>query len=815
MIGHALAPLFNPRSLVVISQFDLPLLGSLPETLRSATTIARWDVENTPTLDAPADPAQGRPDLALVWVHPQALRAALDALAAVRPRAMLLYTLARDEAEATYCQQWARRHDCALVGPHTFGLQRPHLGVNASLHATLARPGRVALVSQSRSIMAAVMDWADDTRTAFSAAISGGDANTVSLPSVLEFLASDPYTESIALYLDVVDNSREFMSALRAAASAKPVVVLKTGRTARPATPTDLPPDTVFDAALRRAGALRVHFFVQLFSAIKALSQFNRPRGHRLALLANGHGPAKLAYDVLQQQHVLTGARLASQTRELLADTLSPEATRQNPIIEPAPLGREAFAGALRHLIADGGVDGVLILLSPDPQSDLSGIVDELSQIVPQSRKPIITCLMGDASMRRLRSRLADVHVPSFRTPETATDAFGQLARFHYNQQLLLQTQPPEGLADPVDVEWAIESIRRTRARGETRLDVATQHRLLEAFHIAVLPVDTGVPLAREVATARIRLTQDPLFGAVIHLDSAGAWPTSSSAGVELAPLNGFLARRLIERSPLWQHSLAPHATPVMLDKLEDMLVAVADLAVALPEIAQVVLEPVSLTHGDVVVRLSEIIITADELTSLQRHRHLAVAPYPRKWVRNLQFDDGMPWVLRPIRPEDAEPLQNFIRELSDHSRYMRFISALRELPPRMLARYTQIDYDREVALVATVQQPNPLHRGHPHEVIIGLAHYLRGSDGVGAEYALVIADDWQRRRLGPTLMTALIAAAREQGLSYLEGVVLGTNRPMIKLMTGLGFTNDRYPEDPSMRRIWLDLAQDPDEKPA
>src|SRR5690606_17907917 len=111
---------------------------------------------------------------------------------------------------------------------------------------------------------------------------------------------------------------------------------------------------------------LRVHFFVQLFSTIKALSQFNRPRGHRLALFANGHGLAKLAYDVLQQQHVLTSAKLTSQTRELLADTLSPEATRQNPVIEPAPLQREVFATALRHLIADNGVDGVLTLLAPD-----------------------------------------------------------------------------------------------------------------------------------------------------------------------------------------------------------------------------------------------------------------------------------------------------------------------------------------------------------------------------------------------------------------------------------------------------------------
>lgn len=135
--------------------------------------------------------------------------------------------------------------------------------------------------------------------------------------------------------------------------------------------------------------------------------------------------------------------------------------------------------------------------------------------------------------------------------------------------------------------------------------------------------------------------------------------------------------------------------------------------------------------------------------------------------------------------------MQEFIRGLSERSRYMRFVSMMRELTPRMVARYTQVDYHRELALVAATQLPNPANRGHPREVIIGFAHYLRNPDGRGAEYALVIGDDWQRRRLGGQLMSALIAEAREQGLEYIDGLVLSTNRPMLTLMTRLGFTND------------------------
>lgn len=808
MMRHALSPLFNPESLVVVSQYPLPLEHSLSDRLRATTTHAIWRTDGTPDLPTLTGVASGdRPDLALVWVKTESLMPSLQALGGVRPRAMLLYTLVDDPQTAAACQQWARDNDCALLGPHTFGMQRPHLGLNASLHPKLERAGRVALVTQSRAIMAGVMDWADDTRTAFSVAISAGDANTVGLPAVLEFLASDAYTESIALYMEHVDNSREFMSALRAAASAKPVVVLKTGRTEPAASPTALPPDTAFDAALRRAGALRVHYFVQLFSTIKALSQINRPRGQRVALFANGRGQARLAQDLMAQQHSLTSAAISTDTQNLLRATLSPAATLQKAIVDPAPLNGRVVAQALQHLLSDAGVDGIVILLTPDPQSNLDEVVEELSRIVPQARKPIITCLMGDASMRTLRSRLAEAGVPSFRTPETATDAFGQLARFHYNQQLLLQTQPPESLAEPADLTHAANAIAAARAAGEHTLNEAAQNQLLAAFRIPVLPPHADdAAAADDVVTARIRVTRDRLFGPIISLDSAGAWPTASSAGTELVPLNGFLARRLMERSPLWAHQLAQHATPVALEKLEDMLIAVADLAAAMPDVDSITLEPVSITDSDAFARDARITITPEPAPLSVRHHHLAIAPYPTQWVRHLQFDDGIPWVLRPIRPEDAEPLQNFIRGLSDHSRYMRFISALRELPPRMLARYTQIDYHREVALVATVRQPNPLHRGHPHEVIIGLAHYLRNADGVGAEYALVIADDWQRRRLGPTLMKALIDAAREQGLTYIEGVVLGTNRPMIKLMTSLGFTNERYPDDPSMRRIWLPL---------
>lgn len=803
MIQHRLSPLFDPRSLVVVASQPLFVLEQLTPRLRAATTVASFDPAGKlqlPELTGVA-PEQ-RIDLALIAVNAEQVTQTLAQLATVRPRAMVLYGLA-PQAVADGAFEWAHDNDCILLGPHSFGLQRPGVGFNASLHPSVALPGKVAFITQSHAILSAVMDWAEDTHTAFSLTADLGDRSNITIADLLDFLAFDPRTSSIAIYLDQVHDAPQFISALRAAASVKPVVVLKSGRNAPPAAPTDLPPDTVFDAALRRAGALRVHYFVQLFSTLKALSHLSRPRGRRLALVANGYGPIQLVHDVVWRQSFITPAVLANDTKLRLQARLSDYATVGNPLIEPAPFAAQTVSDILRDLVADDGIDGVLVLLTPDPRTDMAAITEQLRGMVPKARKPIVVCMMGDATMRAFRHQLTGAGVPSFRTPETAVDAFGQLARFHYNQQLLLQTQPPGPVTLSPDLDTAEAIVNEARQRLSLTLPPTSTRQLLSAFGITARFAPHPVKPA-EPRSLKVRVLRDALFGAVMSLEETGAWPNDSSKGVELLPLNAFLARSLIERSAAWQHARLKDAPTPMLDQLEDLLVAVSEMAVALPALHTIELNPVQvLDNGVHILNASITLAPAEPVNSLP---HLAIAPYPVNWVQQCRFADGAPWTLRPIRPEDAEALQTFVRSLSNEARYMRFVSAMRELPPRMLARYTQIDYRRELALIATVEQPNPQHRNHPHEVIVGLAHYLLNADGIGAEYALVISDQWQRRGLGSTLMNALITAAREQGLYYLEGLVLAGNRPMLGLMTSLGFTNDPTDDDPGMRRVWLGL---------
>ncbi|WP_175139123.1 MULTISPECIES: bifunctional acetate--CoA ligase family protein/GNAT family N-acetyltransferase [Achromobacter] len=812
MLRHALAPMFEPASLVIVADRPLPAASSLSPALKTKTTVVAVEPGAAPDLpDRLEGLAQGdRPDLALVCVSPAVLPETLRRLAPLSPRAVILlpHELPDPYPRGTLalCRAWAEENHCELLGPRSFGAQRPHAGLNFSQHPVLARSGRVALVAQSRSIMAAVMDWAEDVHIGFSTAVSLGDEAVVGLPKLLDYLASDPRTDSIVLYLEDVGPAREFMSTLRAAASIKPVIVLKAGRSDADSS------DAVFDAALRRAGAVRVRYFVQLFSAVKVLGYTRRPKGRRVALISNGSGPPQLAMDLIGPDAAVLRADLAPATQRALAEMLEPDAGTANPVITYLPMTPERIRAMLEAVLDDTGVDGVLVLLAPDALADMPAVARELAQIAPSAKKPVVTCFMGDAGMRPLRRMLDDAGTSAFRTPESAADAFGVLASHHYNQQLLLQTQPPEPASHVPDLAAAREIVARVRADCRRELNTAEIRTLLSLFYVPLS--DAAAPSAAEAESRpmAIRVRRDPQFGPVIRFGAGGPDAVLSLAerGMDLPPLNGYLARQLIERSRLWRRVLAPRVGHLAAEALQQTLVLVSELVSELPDIESLDIDP--LYAGETHLRAGGLRMTLTDTPGCASpqttgYPHMAIHPYPARLVQVRRFDDGIPWVLRPIRPEDGEALQEFIRGLSERSRYMRFVSMMRELTPRMVSRYTQVDYHRELALVAATQVPNPANRGHPREVLVGFAHYLRNPDGRGAEYALVIGDDWQRRGLGRQLMTALIDAAREQGLEYIDGLVLSTNRPMLALMTSLGFTNDRDPEDPTMRRVWLDLG--------
>ena len=818
MLRHRLASLFEPRTLLVVSDRELAVTVAPPRWLQGALTHVPV-IDNEPVL-IPVPLAGlargGRLDQAIVSVCPARLPEVLDALVPHRPRTVNV--LLADEpsadpaADMALCRQWGDEHDAIVLGPRAFGVQRPHLRLNLSHQPATPLGGRVALVAQSRSITAAVLDWAADIDLGFSSVVSAGDEAGVDVADLLDYLALDVRTDSIVLYLEETAASRKFTSALRAAASVKPVVVLKVSH----GTQSTAENEAVFNALLRRAGAVRVQYFIQLFSALKVLVYGRRPHGRKVALFSNGSGPSRLAMDVIGEGRSVFRAELSSATRKVLGDILEPGAEISNPVVTQAGLNPPLLEQVVQTLEADPAVDGVLVVLAPDPLADLQGAAQTLASLAGKSRKPVITCFMGDASMRELRHVLDRVGTPAFRTPESAANAFGILGAYHYNQTLSQQTLPPEPLGKLPRLQEARAIIRRAQQQGRRALDPEECEKLLACFHVPMLTGaqvedlcddhDDRVPLA-------VRVRRDNRFGPYITFgfgaEHAALHP--DALAMELPPLNSYLARKLVMRSEAWARVLEREMTPVVLERLIETLECISELVSELPEVQGLAIDPLLFDDTGLQACKVRISVSPDTLLVLPEtvgYRHMAIHPYPRHLVQARQFRDGRPWMLRPIRPEDAEMLQAFIRGLSDESRYMRFVSMLRELTPRMLSRYTRIDYDRELALVATVQEPNPDNRGYPREVIIGFAHYLRNPDGRGAEYALVIADAWQRHGLGSQLMTALIGAAEGQGLTYIDGLVLATNRPMLKLMSSLGFQIDADEDDPGMRRVWLDLGE-------
>ncbi|HEY9279520.1 MAG TPA: GNAT family N-acetyltransferase, partial [Eoetvoesiella sp.] len=560
-----------------------------------------------------------------------------------------------------------------------------------------------------------------------------------------------------------------------------------------------------------------VRYFVQLFSALKVLGYTHRPRGRRIALFSNGNGAPQLALDVMGGNAAVFRADLSQASIKELRGMLEHGAETQNPVITQAPLDPDKIQKIINILAVDPGVDGVLVLLAPDPLSDMLAVAKQLALAASCARKPIITCFMGDATMRPLRHLLDNVGTPAFRTPETAANAFGVLATYHYNQTLSQQTLPPEPLGTPPRLDQARQLIEFVRSEHRSRLTPTECQQLFDFFHVPIQAVahpshSPGNAASLHEAMA-IRVQRDPKFGPFIRFGSSGRQEPISinDRGIELPPLNGYLARQLVERSAVWRRILSREMSPVACDVLQESLERISDLVSELPEVELLLIDPLFASNMQLLAYSICIELGANRVLVLPEnsgYRHMAIHPYPRRLAQAKRFKDGEPWMMRPIRPEDAEPLQTFVRDLSDESRYMRFVSMLRELTPSMLARYTRIDYDRELALVATVQVPNPEHRGYPQEQIIGFAHYLRNADGRGAEYALVIGDNWQRRGLGTQLMGGLIEAAQLQRLTYIDGYVLNSNRAMLNLMAHLGFQNDRTQDDPTMRRVWLDLGE-------
>jgi acetyltransferase len=548
MDKHYLTPLFLPESIAVFADKDgpatqTPQARALVESLtaqRFKGQLVFLDIHTSGTL---ADLAQTRADLAIIALPPAEAIAALEVAGRIKCKAALVLGSGTPAADASEMHRVAKRHGIHLLGPNSLGFQRPGLGLNASAVGPLATPGPLALVSQSGALTASILDWAGQNAVGFSQVVSLGPNTVVDIAQVLDFLASDAQTHSIVVYLEGISNARRFMSALRAAANAKPVIVLKAGRksagnlAAQTHSGAIVGSDEVFDAALRRAGAVRVRSFVELFSASKCLASRYRPVGKRLAIITNGGGPGVLAADWVSEIELELG-QLSPETATALKAQLPPLASLADLIDLSEEAGPEHYRAAIDAAGRDRAVDGILVVHSPKAGIDPAGVASVMAESKGRLSKPLLCCWMGDASVGTAREVLSKAAIPSFRTPEAAVGAFGNIASFYQNQQLLQQTPPPlSALADP-DIEGArliIENVLTERRKILTELESKA---LLSAFHIPV----TQTMLARSPNEAMMIATQLG-YPVALKIDSPDISHKSDVNGVALDVRNATAVR--------------------------------------------------------------------------------------------------------------------------------------------------------------------------------------------------------------------------------------------------------------------------------
>ena len=305
-------------------------------------------------------------------------------------------------------------------------------------------------------------------------------------------------------------------------------------------------------------------------------------------------------------------------------------------------------------------------------------------------------------------------------------------------------------------------------------------------------------PNGRELMVGVIR---DPTFGPIISFGAGGKGvEIFSDRKVALPPLNRFLVQDLIRSTRASQLLGESHERPpVNMEALEEVLLNVSEMVCELPWLQELDINPLIIDENGAIAADARMIIDYATATG-DRYSHMAIHPYPTHLIQDWEQPDGRVVTIRPIRPEDAEMEQQFVRSLSDESKYYRFMDTLRELTQSMLIRFTQVDYDREMALVATLPDE------HGNEQQIGVARYVTNPDGETVEFALAVADEWQKHGVGRKLMSVLIECARQKGYRAVVGDVLTQNSKMFRLVTSLGFSVHTHHEDPAVKRVVLPL---------
>lgn len=779
----------------------------------------------------------------------------------------------------------ARRRGLRILGPNCLGVISPHAGLFASFAAHTPAAGDLALISQSGAVAAGMIEWSRSRGIGFSAVASLGDALDVDFADLLDYFALDRHTRAILLYVERVRDARKFMSAARAAARAKPVVVVRPGRHARRVSPASTHAaalagtDAVYGAAFRRAGLLRVHALDELFAAAQTLSHLQMPRGNRLAVLTNGVGVGKLALDRLIDLGGIA-AGVSDATVRRLDVSLPAGWSGRNAVDVLGDADGARYAAALEALLEDPGNDAVLALHVPtvlsEPQDTARAVVGTLqSQRHSPAPKPVLAVWIGDDA--QARRTLDEAGVPTFANEADAVRGFMYLVQHQEAQRALMETPPslPDDFTNDVPAARAV--IDAALAAGRTWLDPAAIATLFAAYDIPLAQTITCVdadaavhaaspwlergeavaikiwsadiahksdvdgvrlgiashdavhstanellararalrpqaridgvtvhpmvvrPKARELIAG---IADDPTFGPVVVFGRGGtAVELIDDKALALPPLDLRLAHELIGRTRVSRILDAYRDVPAADTRAVALvLVKLAQMAADLPELRELDLNPLLADRDGVIALDARVGIAA--LRRLHRgrgHPRFAILPYPREWERTVTLSSGATAVVRPVRPEDDAMFRRFFDKVSSEDLRLRFFSAVRHFSHEFIARLTQLDYARSMALAAIDPGTGEM---------LGAVRLLADANYDTGEYGIMVRSDLKGAGLGWRLMDIMIEYAAWQGLRAVEGQVLRENTTMLAMCRQLGFSITSDPDDATVAIVRLPVGE-------
>ena len=751
----------------------------------------------------------------------------------------------------------ARAAGLRIIGPNCLGIINTRNKLNASFSNQMPLAGKMAFISQSGGINTAILDLSIREKIGFSYFISLGSMLDVNFGDMIDYLGADPEVSSIVMYIENLTRFRAFMGAARAVSRVKPIIALKAGRTAAGAvaamshTGAMAGEDTVYDAAFKRAGIIRVKTFEELFDCAELAARQPKIKGPGLAILTNSGGPGVMATDALSDY----GARpvsFAPETLEKLNAALPYNWSHGNPVDILGDAGEELFSNVFNICRNANEVDGILFMMIPDAVNDPTAIAKRLIADIKEKDFPVFTVWLGGTAVEAGRDLLNHANIPTFDSPERAIRAYmdlyqhtrnlenlqqipsrlpknftfqrheadsliqkslsqkrhllsepdaKELLRFYgipvnktFNVPSLVQANiVAKSLGFPVAMKINAQGISHKSDAGGVRLNLKNAAEVATAFEEITTAAKNlhpdaiieGVAIQEMVPPPDFELIigaqKDPDFGPVILFGLGGVFTEIiKDRAIGLPPLNRLLAREIMAGTKAYQLVMGyRHFPRADIEKLEEILIRVAQLVTDFPQIEELDINPVFVSGDHIMAVDARVVLKPSHVVSPQ---HLVISAYPDEMEQQIMVETLGKVTIRPIKPEDAPLMVALFQSLSKQSVYNRFFSPLKQLPMSMLSRLTQIDYDREIALVAT-----QIDSGE--EKMLGVARIIvdPGSQD-SAEFAVLVGDPWQGLGIGAALLSRCLCMAKKRCIKRVWGIVLSENIQMLALGHKLGF---------------------------